>query len=295
MGAARRIAFDTDCGAPRAPNSQLIEADLADAIQRHALSVKFQPQFDLGSGTGFGVEALARWTLASGESIPPSVFIPIAERTGMIHALGAWVLEGACAAAYSSCARGAHPLVLSVNVSALQVNKDFYSVIRDCLNHTGFPAKQLEVEITESALIRDTELTIECLKQWKDLGIHIALDDFGTGYSSLSYLTRLPVDRLKVDQSLVQRMPADKKSAIVVRSILELAAELGIDVIAEGVETEQQLQMLIDLGCPRAQGYLLGRPMSAREAQVTLRKPWGNRPARVVHHKRIAVGECCVQ
>jgi EAL domain-containing protein (putative c-di-GMP-specific phosphodiesterase class I) len=295
MGEPWRIAFNTQYGEQSAAQAHLIGKALADAVQRHALSLQFQPQFDLRTGTGFGVEALARWTRSSGKSIMPSVFIPIAERTGIIHALGAWVLEAACAAVCGWRARGGQLLTLSVNVSALQVNKDFCSVIQDCVKHTGFPAKQLELEITESALVGDTELTIECLKQWKELGVQVALDDFGTGYSSFNYLSRLPVDRLKVDQSLVQRLPGDKKSAIVMRSIVALGAELGIDVVAEGVETEQQLQMLTDLGCPRAQGYLLGRPMPARQAQVTLRKPWGNRPAPVVRDKRIAVGECRVQ
>lgn len=287
MGEAWRFAGDRWMA-----DSQLIEADLADAIQRHALSLQFQPQFDLQTGAGCGVEALVRWTLASGKTIAPSIFIPIAERTGMIHALGAWVLERACAAACNSCARGAHPLTLSVNVSALQVSEEFDSVIRECIKNTRFPAKQLELEITESALIEDMELTIECLNRWKELGVQIALDDFGTGHSSFNYLSRLPVDRLKVDQSLVHRLAVDKKSAIVLRSILELGVELGIDVLAEGVETELQLQMLTDLGCPRAQGYLLGRPMPATQAQVTLRKPWGNRPTPVLRDKRIAVGEC---
>jgi EAL domain-containing protein (putative c-di-GMP-specific phosphodiesterase class I) len=295
MDEARTVPLDTHYGQHWAANGQLIEADLAAAIQRHALSLKFQPQFDLRTGAGVGVEALARWTLPGGKSVAPSVFIPIAERTGMIHALGAWVLEAACAAVYACSAPGAQLLTLSVNVSALQVNKGFCSVIRECMRHTGFPAKQLELEITESALIGDTELTIECLEQWKELGVQIALDDFGSGYSSLNYLGRLPVDRLKVDQSLVHRMSVDKRSAIVLRSILSLGAELGIDVLAEGVETEQQLQMLTDLGCPRAQGYLLGHPMPARQAQITLSKPWGDRPSPPVHHKRIPIGEYCVQ
>src|SRR5580692_9095763 len=175
---ARTNPFDTHYRREWAANGQLIEADLADAIQRRALSLKFQPQFDLRTGAGFGVEALARWTLASGKSVAPSVFIPIAERTGMIHALGAWVLEAACAAVCGCSARGAQLLTLSVNVSALQVNKDFCAVIRECIRHTGLPAKQLELEVTESALIGDTALTIECLNQWKELGVQIALDDF---------------------------------------------------------------------------------------------------------------------
>jgi EAL domain-containing protein (putative c-di-GMP-specific phosphodiesterase class I) len=155
----------------------------------------------------------------------------------------------------------------------------------------------LELEITESALIGNTELTIECLKQWKGLGVQIAVDDFGTGYSSLNYLSRLPVDRLKLDQSLVHRMTLDEKSKTVMRSIISLGADLGIDVIAEGVETEQQFQMLEDLGCPRVQGYLLGRPMPATQAQLALRKAWGNRPtpSPVFFPTRIADGEFLVQ
>jgi EAL domain-containing protein (putative c-di-GMP-specific phosphodiesterase class I) len=164
-----------------------------------------------------------------------------------------------------------------VNVSALQIDEAFCAVVERTLKESGFPAKQLELEITESALLANTEATIDHLKEWKKLGVQIAVDDFGTGYSSLSYLSRLPVDRLKVDQSLVHMMTRDSKSAAVMRSIVSLGAELGIDVIAEGVETEQQFHMLVDLGCPRVQGYLLARPMPAHQAQVTLRKTWGNR------------------
>jgi EAL domain-containing protein (putative c-di-GMP-specific phosphodiesterase class I) len=272
-------------------------ADLGDAIQRHALSIQYQPQFELHTGRGCGVEALARWTLSTGQIIAPSVFIPLAERVGMIHALGAWVLQSACETAYAWCSRDAQRTTLSVNVSALQINEEFCTVIGRTLKETRFPAKHLELEITESALIGNTELTIECLKQWKRLGVQIAVDDFGTGYSSLNYLSRLPVDRLKLDQSLIHRMTLDAKSKIVMRSIISLGADLGIDVIAEGVETEQQFQMLEDLGCPRVQGYLLGRPMPPKQAQLALRKAWGNRPSpsAIFRPSRIAVGELLVQ
>jgi EAL domain-containing protein (putative c-di-GMP-specific phosphodiesterase class I) len=284
---------------PKAVSKEHLQlgATLGDAIQRHALSIQYQPQFELHSGRGCGVEALARWTLSTGQVIAPSVFIPLAERVGMIHALGAWVLKSACETAYAWCSRDAQRTTLSVNVSAHQIDEEFCAIIGRTLKESRFPAKHLELEITESALVGNTELTIECLKQWKRLGLQIAVDDFGTGYSSLNYLSRLPVDRLKLDQSLIQRMTLDTKSKTVMRSIIALGADLGIDVIAEGVETEQQLQMLEDLGCPRVQGYLLGRPMPPKQAQIALRKAWGNRPgpSPAFRPTRVAVGECLVQ
>ncbi len=251
---------------------------LGGAVPYQSLSVQYQPQFDLKTGRGCGVEALARWKLSSGENIAPSVFIPAAERMGLIHSLGAWMLRSACETAYPWCSREAQRTTLSVNVSPLQIDGQFSEVIGRTLEKIGFPAKQLELEITESALIENPDAAIEYLKQWKELGVRIAVDDFGTGTSSLSYLSRLPVDRLKLDQSLVHGMTLDRKAAAVTRSIVSMGAELGMDVIAEGVETEQQLQMLTDLECPRVQGYLLGRPMPAQQAHLALRKSWGNRP-----------------
>ncbi len=262
---------------PQQSGRQRLELDLADALRRHALSVQYQPQYEVSTGRGCGVEALVRWGLASGEMVSPSRFVPIAERSGMIHELGAWVLQSACEAGATWCSTSAPLSTLSVNVSALQIDEHFCSLLVSTLKHSGFPGNQLELEITESALIRNTERTIEYLQEWKRIGIRIAVDDFGTGYSSLSYLSRLPVDRLKLDQSLIHRMTLDAKGAAVTRSIVSLGAELGVDVMAEGVETEQQFQMLADLGCPTVQGYLLGRPMSATQAQVVLRKTWGNR------------------
>jgi EAL domain-containing protein (putative c-di-GMP-specific phosphodiesterase class I) len=266
--------------------------ELGDALQRHALSVQYQPQYDLKSGRGCGLEALARWVLSTGEIIPPSVFIPVAERAGLIHDLGAWILQSACQSAVALCGRSAQPATLAVNVSALQIDKNFCSLIGRTLKQFGFPANQLELEITESALIANTELTIEYMNEWKQLGVRIAVDDFGTGYSSLNYLSRLPIDRLKLDQSLVHMMTQSSKSAAVLRSIVSLGVELGVDVMAEGVETELQFQMLADLGCPRVQGYLLGRPMPANQAQVVLRKTWGNRPAQEFRPIRFALEEC---
>jgi EAL domain-containing protein (putative c-di-GMP-specific phosphodiesterase class I)/GGDEF domain-containing protein len=279
-----------------APDEQLAEhvrlgAALGDAMQRDALSVQYQAQFDLKTGRGCGVEALARWALSSGEIIPPSVFIPLAERAGMIHSLGAWMLQSACETAYPWCSRDAQRTTLSVNVSALQIDDDFCTVIERTLQKSGFPGKHLELEITESALVANQELTIGYLKQWKELGVRIAMDDFGTRRSSLSCLSMLPVDRLKLDPSLIHGMTMDAKAATRTREIVSLGAELGLDVIAEGVETEDQLHMLTDLGCPRVQGYLLSRPMPAKQAQVALRKTWGNRLSAVSCTSGVAAGK----
>jgi len=263
-----------------------LEPELAEALRLRMLRMDFQPQFDLGSGRGCGVEALARWVRSSGEAIAPSVFIRIAERTDLIHTLGAWVLHSACATASSWRGRAAQPTTLSVNVSALQIDEKFFGVIERTLEQTGFPANQLELEITESALIANLAVSIEHLKAWKQLGVRIAMDDFGTGHSSLSSLSRLPVDRLKLDRSLVHRMTQDRKGAAIMRLVVSLGAELDMEVIAEGVETEEQLEMLTDLGCPRAQGYLLGRPMTAELVQVALGKTWGNRAMPL--HARVA-------
>jgi EAL domain-containing protein (putative c-di-GMP-specific phosphodiesterase class I) len=212
----------------------------------------------------------------------------------MIHARGAAVLASACETARAWCNLDARATTLTVNVSALQVNRHFLAVLEECLDQSGFPAAQLELEITESALIGDADLAIEHLQQWRDLGVRIALDDFGTGYSSLAYLSRLPIDRLKLDQSLLHRMTTDRKSLIIIRSILALAADLGIEVLAEGIETEGQLAMISDLGCPRAQGHLLARPMPAAQAQAVLRQSWGNRPAADCRFAGNAHGECRV-
>ena len=279
------LDFSPQCSnvQPLMDSSFELEMDLAEALRLRALRVEYQPQFDLGSGRGCGVEALARWVRSTGEIMAPSVFIRVAERAGMIHTLGAWVLHSACATASIWCSRAAQPTTLSVNVSALQIDEEFCAVIEETLKQTDFPTKQLELEITESALMANPARSIEYLKAWKRLGVRIAMDDFGTGYANLSFLSRLPVDRLKLDRSLVQRMTLDRKSAAVVRLIVSLGAELDMEVIAEGVETEEQLQMLTDLGCQQAQGYLLGRPMVADQVQALLGKNWGNRvlPPRV--------------
>ncbi len=258
--------------------SMQAQTDLEDAIQRQALNLHYQPQFEMQDGRGCGVEVLARWTRSNGENMAPAVFIPLAERGGTIHELGAWVLDRACRTAAAWRGREAEALTLSVNISTMQIDERFHGILAGILKTSGFPARRLELEISESAIIASASQTIRCLQQWKDLGVRIAVNHFGIDYSSLSYLSKLRVDRLKLDKSLIHNMTLNKKSECVTNALISLGAELGVEVIAEGVETEAQFQMLTDLGCRQVQGYLLARPMQATQAQVALRKSWGNLP-----------------
>ena len=236
-----------------------LETGLRDAVQRHDLGVHYQPQFELRGGRICGVEALARWYLADGSAVGPSVFIPVAERNGLIGELGAWVLELACGTVSGWHGADEQPPTLGVNVSPHQIDASFPALLGGSLARSGFPAERLELEVTEATLSADPCGAIECLDQWKQLGVRIAVAHFGVGFSSLSYLTRLPIDRLKIDKSLVHEMVFEKRSAAIVRSIISLARELGVNVLAEGVETERQLQLLQEWGCEQAQGYLLGQ------------------------------------
>jgi EAL domain-containing protein (putative c-di-GMP-specific phosphodiesterase class I) len=256
--------------------------DLSHAIDNGELTLHYQPQFDARSGRVCGVEALARWFRANGDTIEPCVFIPLAEQTGLIGVLGEWVLQKACETVAGWRTLGEPPTTLCVNVSTHQIDESMCAVIQRVVEQTGFPAEQLELEITEGSLMRNPEAALEYLRQWKELGVHIAIDDFGTGYSSLSYLSRLPVDRLKLDKSLIRRLTTERKDAVIVRSIIALGKDLGVSVIAEGVETEQQLQMLQELGCLQVQGYLLARPGPPEGVQALLLSRWGTRHSRVI-------------
>jgi EAL domain-containing protein (putative c-di-GMP-specific phosphodiesterase class I)/PAS domain-containing protein len=256
-----------------------VEPDLDDAIQRRALSVHFQPQYDLQSGRGCGVEALARWTLADGRTLAPQLFIPIAERNGTIGALDAWILEKACATVAAWRGRDAERLTLSVNVSNRQIGRAFSRTLASALERTRLPAWRLELEIEELPILSNNPSIIECLRQWKQLGVRIAVNHRSSNYSNLAYLSSVAVDRLKLDKSLIHSMTQHRGTAAMVQATIALGAELGVDVIAEGVETHAQLTMLKNLGCRHAQGYLLARPMPAVEAQIALRKIWGNLPA----------------
>jgi diguanylate cyclase (GGDEF)-like protein len=256
-----------------------LETGLRDAIHREELDLHYQPQYDIRSGQACGVEALARWFPADGVSIAPSTFIPLAEQAGLIKPLGAWALRTATIAAAEWLDETSRsPLVVCVNVSPLQICEGFTADIAQALEASGLPPDRLELEITESVLVTNIDLALKCLAQWKALGVRIALDDFGTGYSSLSYLTRLPIDRLKIDGSLIRGMTTDSRDTIIVRAVISLCREIGFTTLAEGVETDVQFAMLDDLGCEQVQGYLLARPAPLAEARELMRRRWGARP-----------------
>jgi diguanylate cyclase (GGDEF)-like protein len=235
--------------------------DLRGAIADGSLSLHYQPLFGSDSRTLVGYEALMRWNHPQRGMVPPAEFIPLAEDTGQIEALGEWALQRACAEAAGWPA----PLSVAVNLSAAQFHgeQDLVQVIGRALDAAGLPAQRLEVEITESLLMSSTESVLRTLTALSALGVRIAMDDFGTGYSSLAYLWRFPFDKVKIDRAFTQGLGDDKKVALIVRSIVSLAHSMGIRVNAEGVETAPQMATLQRLGCDELQGFLLGRPAPA--------------------------------
>ncbi|WP_027053346.1 putative bifunctional diguanylate cyclase/phosphodiesterase [Mesorhizobium erdmanii] len=238
-----------------------LEVDLEAALPRQEFDLDFQPIMNIASGEIIGAEALMRWHSPARGTVGPDQFIPVAEETGLIVPLGEWALRKACAAA-ASWPPG---LRIAVNVSAVQLKSGgFARSVISALAFSGVPAGQLELEITETVLMDESKAVLKTLQQLRDLGIRIALDDFGTGYSSLGYLRRFPVDKIKIDRSFIRDM-GNRDTAAIVRTIIGLGTELGIVVTAEGVETEEQLDMLRDNGCVEAQGYLIGVPSKAAD------------------------------
>ncbi|MER8438706.1 EAL domain-containing protein [Mesorhizobium sp. M1312] len=253
-----------------------LERDLASALANDELWLAFQPFLDLASDRIRGFEALLRWQHPTLGAIPPSEFITIAEETGLIHSIGYWVIKTACLAA----ARWPRDLRVSVNLSVVQLkNKALLNEIVGALAEAGLEPRRLEVEITESVLISNFEETISLLRSLSSLSVTVALDDFGTGYSSLTYLRKLHLSRLKIDRSFVQDMLTDADCAAIVRSLIELAHELRIEVTAEGVETPEQLDYLRRVRCDEAQGYLIGKPVRIDDILGIAAKPSGQEPS----------------
>jgi len=241
-----------------------LENALRKAIELDQLVLRYQPQFDIRSGTMVGVEALVRWEHPEKGLLSPDTFIPLAEETGVIHALGAWVLETACRQLATWREAGLTELRMAVNLSAEQMKqRDISDLVAEALRIHRLPAGVLELEITEGILIRDRTRTIAMLEGFRALGIKLAMDDFGTGYSSLGYLRDFPIDKLKIDRTFVSEVITSSQSAAVARTIINLAENLELEVMAEGVETPEQLQFLSRNGCHTIQGYLLSEPEPA--------------------------------
>ncbi len=257
-----------------------LENDLRRAVERGELLLHYQPLVDLASDRIVGLEALVRWQHPTRGLVPPLAFIPLAEETGLIQGIGQWVLETACRQAFAWQLEFPHepPVLMSVNLSAKQfAQPDLVERIRHVLTSTGLDAACLELEITESVLMDESEAGIESLRALRALGVKLVLDDFGTGYSSLSYLKHLPLDTIKIDRSFVAELTGDDANLPIVRAVISLAHGLGIDVVAEGIETKAQLAWLRELECDRGQGYLYSRPLPAARLAKLLK---ADRPLR---------------
>jgi len=243
-----------------------LESRLHGALERREFVLHFQPLVDFQSGRIAGAESLIRWNSAEMGLISPARFIPVAEQTGAIVAIGAWVLGEACRQLAAWRAAGLPIELIAVNLSAVQFTRgQIVDTVRQALADSGLPPACLELEITESILIHDTEQTLATVRSLKALGVRLSLDDFGTGYSSLSYLTRFPVDKLKIDQSFTRELGTSKEAAKIVRTMIGLGRSLGLETIAEGIETAEQKGMLQRWGCTQAQGYYYSRPVPAEE------------------------------
>jgi len=248
---------------------QTLHNDLHRALESHEFYLVYQPEISLASGRVTAVEALLRWRHPQLGEISPDEFIPLAERSGLILPIGAWVLRQACAQTMRWRREHGQSLRLSVNVATGQLEgSEFFALVREVLAQTALPAGDLDLEIVERLLLKDA--AADALGALKGLGIRLVIDDFGTGYSSLSYLRRFSVDTLKIDRSFISGLPESRGDAAMARSILAMAAELDISVVAEGVETEAQASFLREAGCSLAQGYLFARPLAVADVPAFL-------------------------
>lgn len=241
-----------------------LEMNLREAVANESFTLHYQPLMKVSSRQLIGFEALIRWNHSKHGNIPPEAFIPLAEETGLIIAIGDWVLDKACREAL----KWDGEYKLAVNISPAQFkHRDLPSKVKATLERTGFPAERLELEITESILISDTDIALSMLQELKEFGVRISMDDFGTGYSSLSYLKQFSFDKIKIDRSFVSQLEDNPDDAAIIRAILSMGQSLGMVATAEGVETNEQLRYLLDEGCDEAQGFLLGKPMDFLHAK----------------------------
>jgi EAL domain-containing protein (putative c-di-GMP-specific phosphodiesterase class I) len=260
-GRGRYRFFEPEMDA-RAQTRRLLELDLRQTLVQGGFQVFYQPLVNLDANAISGFEALLRWPKAEGGYISPAEFIPIAEETGMIVPLGEWALRQACADAMT----WPDHVKVAVNLSPVQFKTgELVPAVVSALSASGLPARRLELEITESVLLDESDANLALLKQLRELGVRISLDDFGTGYSSLSYLRSFRFDKIKIDQSFVRDLSEGEDSRAIVRAIAALGRSFGMTTTAEGVETPEQLKYIRLEGCTEIQGYLVSRPRPAAE------------------------------
>lgn len=248
-----------------------LEANLRYALEQKQFSIHYQPQVSLDTGAILGAEALVRWHHPERGLIPPSVFVPIAEKSGLIVQIGEWVLQNACLQAKKWQEAGYRPFTISVNLTGHHFSqRNLGDRLVQILRETALDPASLDIELTESILMKDVQTAISMLSELKRLGIQISIDDFGTGYSSLSYLKRFPFDTLKIDQSFIRNVSSDDKNAVITTAIIEIAHNLKLKVIAEGVETQSELSFLFRNRCDAIQGYFFSRPVPYAEFETML-------------------------
>ena len=252
-----------------------MEGGLRHALERSEFMLHFQPQLDLASSCIIGTEALLRWAPPGRDMVSPAQFIPVAEETGLIVPIGEWVIDAACKQLRAWLDAGLNPVKVAVNLSPRQFSQNLPRTVMRYLREYGISPDLLEVEITESMLMHNTDSVVAMMKEFAEAGIVISLDDFGTGYSSLSYLKRFPIDTLKIDQSFVRGIPQDANDSAIATAIISMAKALKLRVIAEGVETESQLDFLRSAGCDEIQGYWFSKPVPADAFAQLLRETNG--------------------
>jgi EAL domain-containing protein (putative c-di-GMP-specific phosphodiesterase class I) len=240
--------------------------DLRMALANEDFYLVYQPQIELASGQMVGVEALLRWNHPASGSIPPGDFIPLAEETGLIVPIGEWVLRQACMQLAEWMRLGLPPIRIAVNISGFQFqHTDFMETVRAVLDEFGMDPSQLELELTESVIMKNVDTAIQVLNQLKEMGITIAVDDFGTGYSSLNYLRRLPIHVVKIDRSFLQDISSQSEDSCIVKAIITMAHSLKLKVVAEGIEREEQVRILQSYHCDMGQGYFFSKPLPAED------------------------------
>jgi diguanylate cyclase (GGDEF)-like protein len=250
----------------RAREALVLDSRLREAIAQNQFTLHFQPQIDLRTRNIVGAEALVRWQTPDRGLVSPAEFLPRAEKNGLILPINEWVLREACREAVTWPRRGLPPLRIGVNLSSIQFQKQSVPLlVARVLAETGLDPRRLDLELTESMLLEQTEAVVHDLQQLRDLGVGISIDDFGTRYSSLTYVKHFPVDRLKIDQSFVRDLGSNPHDAAIVRAIISLGHSLELDVVAEGVESAEQLAILVAEGCDEVQGYFFGKPVPSSE------------------------------
>jgi EAL domain-containing protein (putative c-di-GMP-specific phosphodiesterase class I) len=265
--------FAADLNAKARERMQL-QKELQNAIAESQFVLFYQPQVEVKTGRVFAVEALIRWMHPVRGLVPPMQFIPLAEETGLITEIGDWVLEEACRQNKEWQTKGMPPIAVSVNVSPRQFkDKDLAHRVEEKLRRAGLAPQYLELEVTESLIMHDLDQAIATMEKLKLLGVRLSIDDFGTGYSSLAALRRFPVHRLKIDRSFIQHVLTSESDTALASAMISLGQRLKLRVIAEGVETDEQIQFLKENNCDEMQGYYFSKPVAAKDLEPILRSP----------------------